>query len=247
MRATEFEFRYRSLIVLGFYFLALSTYRFDPENVVGRVIRLRAGQDAAGATFLAHVIFGAGACLIFIAAVFRTWAAAYLQSSTVQDPAMHLDAIVADGPYRYVRNPLYLGAILLGYGLALLMPLPGFLIVTVGFTIFFVRLTKLEESKLETTQGANYREFFRRVPRLWPAIKPRLPEGHAKPRWGQAIFGELHMWGFFAGMAVFAITLRPRASWRVVGIALIIYIVRSLVLSARRKGQNPEQGTASQS
>jgi protein-S-isoprenylcysteine O-methyltransferase Ste14 len=235
MRATEFEFRYRSLIILAIYFLALSTYRFDHENVVRYVIDRTIGRDASNADFLKHIIFGLGAFMTFLAAGFRTWAAAYLQSNTVQDPAMHLDAIVADGPYRHLRNPLYLGAILQGFGLALLTPWQGFLIITIGLTIFVLRLTGLEESRLGATQGESYREFCRIVPRLWPSLKPRLPKGSVKPRWGQAILGELHMWGFFAGMAAFAITLRPQVAWWIVGIALVIYAVRSLVLSARRK------------
>jgi protein-S-isoprenylcysteine O-methyltransferase Ste14 len=235
MRATEFEFRFRSLIIFAIYFLALSTYRFDHENVVRFAIGRTIGEGAPNADFLMHVIFGVGAFATFLAASFRTWAAAYLQSNTVQDPAMHLDAIVADGPYRHLRNPLYLGAILQAFGLALLTPWQGFLIITIGLTIFILRLTGLEESKLETTQGESYREFCRRVPRLWPSLKSRLPEGGVKPRWGQAIFGELHMWGFLAGMAAFAITLRPRVVWWIVGTAVVIYAVRSFVLSARRK------------
>ena len=167
------------------------------------------GAGAPSAEFLRHLIFGVGALLTLLAASFRTWAAAYLQSNTVQDPKMHLDAIVADGPYRHLRNPLYLGAILLAFGMALLTSWPGFLIITIGLTLFILRLTGLEESKLEAMQGESYREFCRRVPRLWPSLKARLPDGGVKPQWGQAILGELHMWGFFAGMAAFAITLRP--------------------------------------
>jgi protein-S-isoprenylcysteine O-methyltransferase Ste14 len=241
MRATEFEFRYRSLIILGIYFLALSTYRFEHQSVVRYAIDLTVGQDAPNADFLARVIFGIGAFFTFLAAAFRTWAAAYLRSSTVQDPSMHLDTIVADGPYRYVRNPLYLGAMLLAIGLALLTPWLGFLTITIGLTIFILRLTGLEESKLEAAQGESYRQYCRHVPRLWPALRPRLPNGGIRPQWRQAILGELHMWLFFAAMAASAITLRPRVSWWIVGTAVIIYLVRSFVLSARRKKLSVEQ------
>jgi len=154
---------------------------------------------------------------------------------------MHLDAIVADGPYRHLRNPLYLGAILLAFGIGLLTSSTGFLFITICLTILFLRLTGLEEAKLASEQGESYREFCRRVPRLWPSLKPRLPKGKVEPRWGQAILGEIHMWGFFAGMAAFAITLNKRVAWWIVGAALVLYIVRSFVLSARRKAlQVPE-------
>jgi protein-S-isoprenylcysteine O-methyltransferase Ste14 len=235
MRATDFEFRYRSLIVLATYLLGLSFYSFDRVNVVSYVIDRTVGRGAPNANFLLHAILGAGAFAVFLAAGLRTWAAAYLQSNVVQDPGMHLDAIVADGPYRHLRNPLYLGAILLAFGISLLVSRAGFLLITIGSTIFFLRLARLEEAKLEREQGESYRAFCERVPRLWPSIAPRLPKGSVEPRWGQAILGEIHMWGFFDGMAAFAVTLNPRVAWWIVGTAVVLYAVRSYVLSVRRK------------
>lgn len=237
MRATESEFRYRSLIILVIYFTGLSFYRFDHANVVSCVIDHTVGRRAPNAKLLAHALFGIGALLVFLAAGLRTWAAAYLQSNTVQDPTMHLDAIVADGPYRHLRNPLYLGAILLAFGIGLLASTTGFLFITICLTILFLRLTGLEEAKLAGEQGESYREFCRSVPQLWPSLKPRLPRGAVEPRWPQAILGEIHMWGFFAGMAAFAITLNKRVAWWIVGTAIILYVVRSFTLSMRRKRQ----------
>jgi hypothetical protein len=66
-------------------------------------------------------------------------------------------------------------------------------------------------------------------------LTPRLPRGGIKPRWGQAILGEIHMWGFFAGMAAFAVTLNLRVAWWIVGTAVVLYVLRSYVLSVRRK------------
>jgi protein-S-isoprenylcysteine O-methyltransferase Ste14 len=241
MRATEFEFRYRSLIILAIYFAGLSFYGFDHVNVVSYVIDRTVGRGASDADLLTHTIFGAGALLVFLAASMRTWAAAYLQSNTVQDPAMHLDAIVAEGPYRHVRNPLYLGAILLAFGLSLLVSPTGFLFITITLTIFFLRLTALEESNLEREQGETYIEFCKRVPRLLPSLVPRVPKGGINARWAQAILGEIHMWGFFVGMAAFAITLNKRVAWWIVGTALVLYLVRSYVLSIRRKKAHGHQ------
>ena len=161
MRATESEFRYRSLIILVIYFTGLSFYRFDHANVVSCVIDHTVGRRAPNAKLLAHALFGIGALLVFLAAGLRTWAAAYLQSNTVQDPTMHLDAIVADGPYRHLRNPLYLGAILLAFGIGLLASTTGFLFITICLTILFLRLTGLEEAKLAGEQGES-------LPRVLP-------------------------------------------------------------------------------
>jgi len=40
----------------------------------------------------------------------------YLHSSVVNDRQLHPERLVANGPYRWVRNPLYLGNILLAFG-----------------------------------------------------------------------------------------------------------------------------------
>jgi protein-S-isoprenylcysteine O-methyltransferase Ste14 len=227
--------------MLAIYFAGLSFYAFDHVNIVSYLVDLTVGRGAPDAGLLTHAIFGAGALLVFLAAGARMWAAAYLRANTVQDPAMHLDAIVADGPYRHVRNPLYLGAILLAFGISLLVSRTGFLFITITLTIFFLRLTGLEELNLEREQGETYIEFCKRVPRLWPSLAPRLPNGRTKARWGQAILGEIHMWGFFAGMAAFAITLNKRVAWWIVGTALVLYLVRSYVLSIRRNKAHRQQ------
>src|SRR5882757_2992199 len=48
------------------------------------------------------------ACAV-TAALLRTWATAYLDAAVVHDKRMRADQVVADGPFRYVRNPLYRG------------------------------------------------------------------------------------------------------------------------------------------
>jgi len=234
MRATEFEFRQRSWIVTTIYLLGLSFFQFDHVDVVQYLVDRTVGRGALRADLLAHVILGAGALLLFLAAGVRTWAAAYLRSNVVQDPSMHLEAIVPDGPYRHLRNPLYLGSILMAFGIGLLVSRTGFLFLTIGLTIFFLRLIGLEEAKLEREQGERYREYCRWVPRIWPSLKPRLPSGGVTPQWGQAFLGEIHMWGFLVGMTAFAITLNQRVAWWIVGTAVVLYAVRSYVVSARR-------------
>jgi protein-S-isoprenylcysteine O-methyltransferase Ste14 len=53
----------------------------------------------------ARIAIGTGALLVFLAAMIRTWGAAYLRTDVVHDTAQHSKALVADGPFRYVRNP----------------------------------------------------------------------------------------------------------------------------------------------
>ena len=56
----------------------------------------------------ARIVIVAGALLVFLGAGLRTWGAAYLRTEVVHDTAQHSQALVADGPFRYTRNPLYL-------------------------------------------------------------------------------------------------------------------------------------------
>ena len=59
----------------------------------------------------ARIVIVAGALLVFLAAGLRTWGAAYLRTEVVHDTAQHSEALVADGPFRYTRNPLYLASL----------------------------------------------------------------------------------------------------------------------------------------
>jgi protein-S-isoprenylcysteine O-methyltransferase Ste14 len=55
----------------------------------------------------------------------------------------------ADGPYRYLRNPLYLGAILIALGLGLTASRLGFGLLVGAITAFTLRLIGREELLLE--------------------------------------------------------------------------------------------------
>ena len=52
------------------------------------------------------IVFGA---LVPWGVVLRVWGAAYLGYDTVHHGDMQAGGVMADGPYRYIRNPLYIG------------------------------------------------------------------------------------------------------------------------------------------
>ncbi|MFZ0412787.1 MAG: isoprenylcysteine carboxylmethyltransferase family protein [Candidatus Acidiferrales bacterium] len=235
MKATQFEFRHRFWVIGFVFWVGFGLYAVDPLNVVQWVAERAAPGNNAKQMLIVHGLFCVGALLIFMAASLRTWAAAYLRSNVVQDPSLHAEKIVADGPYRHLRNPLYLGSILLALGMGLLASRVGFLVIVVGSAIVFLRLAGLEESTLDREHGEPYREFCKKVPRLWPALAPRLPAGGTEPRWRQAFLGEMFMWGFFLAVAAFAVTLNTKVTWTIVALALLVYIVRSYVLFYSRK------------
>jgi protein-S-isoprenylcysteine O-methyltransferase Ste14 len=229
MIAAEFEFRRRSLINLIHFWLAFQLYSLDRVNVVAALIRGSAHEEV-----LARVIFGFGALLLGIAAAIRTWAAAYLRSDVVHDPALHAEKLVVDGPYRYLRNPLYLGTFLLSIGLGLLASRSGFLLLAIGAAIRIPRLIGREESQLEKQQGERFREFCRCVPKLIPSLRPRIASAGLRPRWGQAFRGEAFMWGFFVAMAAFTITLRPQVAEILAGAAVVLWLFPRRIWRGRK-------------
>ncbi len=210
MRASEFEFRHRSWFILLIFLLAFGCYSFEHVNAVEWLVSLMGRGGPAGravpAAPEAHIIFGLGAMIIGLGALIRTWGTAYLNTEVVRDPVVRADRVVADGPYRYVRNPLYIGSLLLAVGLAPMAPPIGCVLLIVGMEFFFLRLIGGEEAFLLEKQGDAYRTYLEHVPRLRPALRPRLPAGGIEPRWGQAWVGEMGMWAAFIGTAYFALT-----------------------------------------
>jgi protein-S-isoprenylcysteine O-methyltransferase Ste14 len=79
---------------------------------------------------------------------------------------------VAVGPYRYVRNPMYIGALLMLGGFGLIERSPSVLLLAAGAAILaHAFVVFVEEPGLERRFGESYREYTRLV-RRW---LPRLP------------------------------------------------------------------------
>jgi protein-S-isoprenylcysteine O-methyltransferase Ste14 len=89
---------------------------------------------------------------------------------------------VAAGPYRIVRNPMYLGAaaVIAGAGLMLRSPAAaGVAILFLAATHAFVLL--YEEPTLERRFGESYRRYKRRVPRWLPRVPRRDTDPPVEP------------------------------------------------------------------
>lgn len=114
LAAGDLEYRLRPWIIAAIFFAAFELYQWDHVRAAGALagwLTPSGGNVHATET----LIFGAGAAMALAAAALRTWAAAYMSSSVVHDPRVHDSRLVADGPYRYLRNPLYLGVILIAW------------------------------------------------------------------------------------------------------------------------------------
>jgi len=174
----------------------------------------------------ARAAIAIGTLLVFSCAALRTWGAAYLRTAIVHDSVQHSDALVADGPFRYTRNPLYLASV------------PGFIFLVVANWIFVYRLILREEEALQLSQGESYRAYYDTVPRFWPSLRPRLPPGNRRPQWGQALGGESFVWIFGLAESLVAVTLRPLAAL----IAFPFGFLAHLLISSRIQKRGRQAG-----
>jgi protein-S-isoprenylcysteine O-methyltransferase Ste14 len=212
VRATRFEFEKRFWIITAIYCTAFVLSAFDRVPFIVALRHLIAPSIAPGgplAMMFARFAIVAGALLVFLGAGLRTWAAAYLRTEVVHDTAQHSEALVAEGPFRHTRNPLYLANLPVAAGIGVLASCSGFIFLVLANWIFVYRLIFREEESLMKSQGESYRAYCRAVPRFWPAPKPRVPSGNVRPEWGQAVAGESFVWLFGIAELLIALTLNP--------------------------------------
>lgn len=238
MRASQFEFRHRFWIFGVLYYAGFAPYGSGDKNSLVSVIRYFS-PEMSDAGY--HIAFAIAALVMVFAALLRTWATAYLSTEVMKHGQLQSATLVADGPYRYVRNPLYLGNIVMAFSFGALASRIGAVIMIVGIIVFILRLIGREEAQLEAEQGAAFRRFRDTVPRLIPSIAPRLPSSGRRPRWKQAFAGESMMWGFFITTVIFAITLHTGKAFF---IALVLSVASTFLFRGSEPGSKASADTA---
>lgn len=86
---------------------------------------------------------------------------------TTVKPFQQSSALVIRGPFRFTRNPMYLGMVLILVGSATVLGSVGaFVVIPVFVWVITVRFIHAEESMLEQEFGDAFAEYKRRV-RRW--------------------------------------------------------------------------------
>ncbi|HZB89246.1 MAG TPA: isoprenylcysteine carboxylmethyltransferase family protein [Terracidiphilus sp.] len=244
MGASAIEFRLRLaistvVITLGYWAPWIEPMGWQRRSTLaGLALGLtRMGAAKFGAS--TAIVIVTGALIAALGAGLRVWGTAYLGTMTVNNAQMKAGTVLADGPYRYVRNPLYLGSWLVALAMAFAMPPTGALFALVLLAVLILRLILGEEAFLTGQLGEPYRAYLRAVPRLFPRLRSGLPRGGAKPNWGRAVLAELNPIGVFVALAFFSWSYD---NWRIVQVILIGFGV-SLVVRALLP-RSPESPTA---
>jgi protein-S-isoprenylcysteine O-methyltransferase Ste14 len=158
-----------------------------PLPIAATLLLIPAGPPG---TFSTRVLW-AGVLIVAAGEGLRLWAVNHIGviSRTRSD---RLGPLVASGPFSLVRNPLYVGNILLWVGFAVsarlfwLAPLVALLLA-----LEYHAIVRWEEQLLESRLGDTYRAYVTRVPRWIPSIRPpdRPISGH-RFSWRETLFSE---------------------------------------------------------
>jgi protein-S-isoprenylcysteine O-methyltransferase Ste14 len=237
MKATNWEFKNRALLFGLIFTFSFPLYFLDHQNSTEALaswlgFRLQKDPDP-----VARLLFAFAAILVIVAALVRTWASSYLRADVVYAAEVKTESLVADGPYRHVRNPLYFANVIMVIGIGAMMSRLGFLVAVVAMLVFCYRLILREETELMADQGAQYEGYRRVVPRLWPTLWPRIASAGRHARWADAFKAESWYWGFATALVAFAMTLRLTLFFGILAASLVLFWVSSVVL---QKKSNPQ-------
>jgi protein-S-isoprenylcysteine O-methyltransferase Ste14 len=233
MKASDWEFKQRAVLFGLIFGLPGILYTVDQQNVTAALANWLAQSLHKDANAIARELFAAAAVAVGAGALARTWASAYLHSSVVYAAEVRTPSLVADGPYRFVRNPLYFGNVLMVIGFGSMMSRVGAVLALVAMLVFCYRLIFREEADLLATQGESFAAYLRAVPRLFPSPWPRIAPAGGSAKWSAGLMAESWCWGFALAVAAFAVTLKMAVFAAILGASVALFWVSSSALQKK--------------
>ena len=245
MKASAVLFRFRmfinaAIVIVGFWAPWVRFWNIGSRIALLEWLPLELSRlgliSFAAAT---PVVIFCAAIVAAIGALLRIWGSAWLGPGIVLHGQMQGASLMADGPYRHVRNPLYLGILCVFAALSLLLPPSGALFTLVAATSFQVYLIFGDEKFLTAQIGEPYLAYARAVPRLVPRLRTTLASTGNKPHWPQAVLAEITPIGVFVTIAFL--------SWsydeRLMGRAILVSFGLSLIVRAFMPGIKRESAS----
>ena len=114
----------------------------------------------------------ASLALIVLGLAGRAWAAGCAGRHT-RDARIDAPRLITGGPFAYVRNPIYLASIILGFGMVGLVGDPVLLLIHLAVCVLlYAGIIPAEERFLKERFGLAYVEYMEHVPRIWPQFRP---------------------------------------------------------------------------
>jgi protein-S-isoprenylcysteine O-methyltransferase Ste14 len=247
MKASALLFRFRmivlaTIILLGFYAPWIDLWGMGRHITLLEWLALELSRAGLLSFKMATpVLIVCASLMAAVGAWLRIWGSAWLGHGIVINARMQAAALNADGPYRYVRNPLYLGLILWVAAMCVIMPVTGALFVLIGVPLVVLGLILGEESFLAAQLGDPYQAYLRAVPRVFPRLRTTVDRSGNKPHWLQAVLSEITPIGVFITIAFLSwgydIRLMERAILISFGVSLV---ARAMIMGMRPASDKPE-------
>lgn len=133
-----------------------------------------------------------GVGMMIIGELIRLWAVAHAGGAT-RTREVGAPYLVTSGPYAFIRNPLYLGNVIIylgvavfgGNGLGWMIPL-----TFIYFTMQYYLIISLEEETLTDLFGETYETYRSKVPKLFPVFGYVKPLETRQSDWKEAFRSE---------------------------------------------------------
>jgi protein-S-isoprenylcysteine O-methyltransferase Ste14 len=238
MGASAIEFRLRmainaAIIILGFWAPWIEAWHVGHRISLLGWLALELSRTGIAPFAVATPLLLIVAALIAAKAVlFRVWGTAYLGPGTVNSFNMVAGKVMADGPYRYMRNPLYVGLWCMVIAAAFLMPVTGAAFAVTLIGLFSIRLTLGEEAFLTAQLGEPYLAYMHAVPRFIPRLRGEPSPTGAKPHWLRATLAELTPIGILIAIVAFSRNYDLELAGRII----LVFFGASLVVRALMPG-----------
>lgn len=167
-------------------------------------VRVRAGSVLAVAVLalarpsVRSILYGALAAAVGL--VIRAWASGHLRKDRM---------LAVSGPYRYSRNPLYLGNFILGVGIVISARSWWVLALFAAyFGLFYPLIIIREKERLKRLFPGEYEDYGRQVPLFWPSLVKRRRAAPGK--FSRRLYLQNKEYRALAGAAVFWVLLAAK-------------------------------------
>jgi len=165
--------------------LASTLFRYRSYTPIPFLVVMLIFQDATPISLVT------GFTVAVVGELIRFWGVSWAGSETRTTSEVGGSNLVISGPFAYVRNPLYIGNILIYLGIGI-MSFALFPYLQIGALLFFVFqyhfIVKEEENFLHKNYSNFYTEYIKNVsrflPRLTPYKNPEIVQPTFKPREG---------------------------------------------------------------
>ncbi|OGU68182.1 MAG: isoprenylcysteine carboxylmethyltransferase family protein [Stygiobacter sp.] len=157
---------------------ALKVFKNRSYSPIPFLILMLVFQQATPASLIA------GFAVALLGEFFRFWGVAYAGSETRRTGEVGATYLVVSGAFAHLRNPLYLGNMLmyLGIGIMSYSLFPYLQIIALAFFMWqYYVIINEEEGFLVQKYGKAYEEYRAAVPKLIPSLKAYPNPGIEQP------------------------------------------------------------------